>query len=52
MSYKISVKALEDIESIWIYTFENWSLEQADTGRGKPSTLNLTIDKIVKIVSW
>jgi len=30
MSYKLSVKALEDIENIWLYTFENWSLEQAD----------------------
>lgn len=30
MKYKISVKALEDIENIWLYTFENWSLEQAD----------------------
>lgn len=30
MSYKISVKASEDIENIWLYTFENWSLEQAD----------------------
>lgn len=30
MSYKISIKASEDIENIWIYTFENWSFEQAD----------------------
>ena len=30
MSYKISVQASEDIENIWLYTFENWSLEQAD----------------------
>lgn len=30
MSYKISVKASEDIENIWLYTFQNWSLEQAD----------------------
>ncbi|MCZ2458619.1 MAG: type II toxin-antitoxin system RelE/ParE family toxin [Chitinophagales bacterium] len=30
MSYKISVKALEDIENIWLYTFGNWSMEQAD----------------------
>lgn len=30
MGYKISEKALEDIEKIWLYTFENWSLEQAD----------------------
>lgn len=30
MSFKISIKAGEDIENIWLYTFENWSLEQAD----------------------
>jgi toxin ParE1/3/4 len=30
VSYKISVKASEDIENIWLYTFENWSQEQAD----------------------
>ncbi len=26
----ISEKALEDINKIWIYTAENWSVEQAD----------------------
>lgn len=30
MKYKISEKANEDIEKIWLYTLENWSLEQAD----------------------
>ncbi len=30
MGYQISNKALEDIENIWLYTFENWSKEQAD----------------------
>ena len=30
MNYKISVKAAEDIENIWLYTLQNWSLEQAD----------------------
>lgn len=30
MGYKISINAAEDIEHIWIYTFENWSLAQAD----------------------
>ncbi|MDO5664358.1 MAG: type II toxin-antitoxin system RelE/ParE family toxin [Bacteroidia bacterium] len=30
MKYKISEKAAEDINSIWLYTFENWSQEQAD----------------------
>lgn len=28
--YRISQKAVEDIEAIWIYTYKNWSLEQAD----------------------
>jgi toxin ParE1/3/4 len=40
MSYKISVKASEDIENIWLYTFENWSLEQADR------YVNLIFDEI------
>lgn len=30
MNFRISVKAAEDIENIWLYTFENWSKEQAD----------------------
>ncbi len=30
MDYKISQEANRDIENIWIYTLENWSLEQAD----------------------
>ena len=30
MNYKISQEANRDIENIWIYTFENWSLEQAN----------------------
>lgn len=30
MKYRISSKALEDIDRIWSYTLENWSLEQAD----------------------
>jgi toxin ParE1/3/4 len=28
--YIISEKALDDINNIWIYTAENWSIEQAD----------------------
>jgi len=28
--YRISEKAIEDLEKIWIYTFENWSREQAN----------------------
>ena len=30
MKYELSEKANEDIDKIWLYTFENWSLEQAD----------------------
>lgn len=30
MVYKISKEAANDLESIWLYTFENWSIEQAD----------------------
>lgn len=40
MTYKISVKASEDIEGIWLYTFENWSVEQADR------YVNLIFDEI------
>ncbi|HRP34037.1 MAG TPA: type II toxin-antitoxin system RelE/ParE family toxin [Agriterribacter sp.] len=40
MSYKLSVKASEDIENIWLYTFENWALEQADR------YINLIFDEI------
>jgi toxin ParE1/3/4 len=28
--YRISTKALEDIDKIWLYTLENWSLNQAN----------------------
>ena len=30
MIYKLSVEAHNDLQSIWLYTFENWSNEQAD----------------------
>lgn len=30
MNYKISNEAEKDLENIWLYTFETWSLEQAD----------------------
>ena len=30
MNYSISKKAVIDLENIWLYTFENWSIEQAD----------------------
>lgn len=42
--YIISEKALEDIKNIWIYTAENWSVEQADR------YYNLIIDEIEYIV--
>jgi len=29
-SYRISEKAVEDLENIWTYTFQKWSIEQAD----------------------
>jgi len=28
--YRLSPQAEDDLEAIWFYTFENWSLEQAD----------------------
>lgn len=46
MRYKISVKASEDIEAIWLYTFENWSLEQADR------YVNLIFDEIEFIATY
>ena len=30
MNYKLSRKAEEDLEEIWLYTLEIWSKEQAD----------------------
>ena len=30
MKYKISKQAENDLENIWLYTLEEWSLEQAD----------------------
>ena len=29
-NYRISEKAIEDLENIWLYTFNKWSKEQAD----------------------
>lgn len=40
MSYFISEKAKQDIENIWLYTYETWSLEQADR------YYNLILDEI------
>lgn len=39
MKYKISKAALSDLEQIWLYTFENWSAEQAD------KYINLILDE-------
>ena len=30
MTFKISNEAQSDLENIWLYTFETWSIEQAD----------------------
>lgn len=30
MKYQISNEAQNDLENIWLYTFETWSTEQAD----------------------
>jgi toxin ParE1/3/4 len=40
MRYLLSEKAKQDIEKIWLYTYENWSLEQADR------YYNLILDEI------
>ncbi len=40
MHYKISLEASLDIENIWLFTFENWSIEQADR------YFNLIMDEI------
>jgi len=44
--YIISEKALEDINNIWIYTAENWSVQQADR------YYNLIIDEIEYTVDY
>jgi len=40
MKYKISKEASNDLEKIWLYTIENWSVDQADR------YLNLIMDEI------
>jgi len=40
MKFKITSLASQDLENIWLYTFENWSIERADR------YLNLIIDEI------
>ena len=45
LEYVISEKAIEDINNIWIYTAENWSVAQADR------YYNLIYDEIEYIVN-
>ena len=33
MNYKISIEAEKDLENIWLYTLENWSIEQTTNKR-------------------
>ena len=40
MHLKISEEANLDLENIWLYTYENWSLDQADR------YLNLIMDEV------
>ena len=40
MKYKITNLASQDLENNWLYTFENWSIEQADR------YINLIMDEI------
>jgi toxin ParE1/3/4 len=44
-NYILSEQALDDINKIWVYTAENWSVEQADR------YYNLIYDEIEYIVS-
>ena len=46
MKYKISKKAFEDIEKIWFYTMETWSVQQADR------YYNLIFDEIEYIAEY
>ena len=43
--FRISGKALEDLENIWLYSYRKWSIEQADKYH------RLIIDEIEFIVS-
>jgi toxin ParE1/3/4 len=46
MKYKISKKAFEDIDSIWLYTMKTWSAQQADR------YYNLIFDEIEYIAKY
>lgn len=43
--YKLSNKAVEDLENIWLYTLQNWSVAQADR------YYSLIIDEIKYLVT-
>jgi len=45
VSYRLSVKARIDLQEIWNYTVETWSIEQAD------HYVNLLLDVIENIAS-
>ncbi|MFY8127078.1 MAG: type II toxin-antitoxin system RelE/ParE family toxin [Chitinophagaceae bacterium] len=40
MSYKLSVEAKKDLQNIWLYSLETWSIDQADR------YINLLIDEM------
>jgi len=46
MKYKISQAASQDIENIWRYTTEKWSIEQADR------YFNLIMDEIEHLAKY
>jgi toxin ParE1/3/4 len=46
MKYKISQAANKDIENIWLYTIEKWSIEQADR------CFNLIMDEIEYLAEY
>ncbi|MGN6339512.1 MAG: type II toxin-antitoxin system RelE/ParE family toxin [Ginsengibacter sp.] len=46
MNYNISNEASLDLEEIWLYTFEHWSIEQADKYYNQLLTKSNTFQKI------
>ena len=45
MKLKVSNAAADDLEGIWLYTMEHWSMEQADR------YVNLILDRFGRIMS-
>ena len=45
LKYRLTVEAVKDLECIWAYTYEKWSVEQVDR------YYNLIIDEIEHIAS-